>query len=135
MHEASLAQALLDLALKHAGGHRILVLTVRVGALSGVVTDSLSFYLDFLTQGTSAKGAVVHYERAPVQMECKRCGSEACVEEWRGLPGNEVVYLALQRGCAVCEGEELKIVGGYEFQLVDIEVNDRTPAFQEDERH
>jgi len=125
MHEASLAKALLDLAQKYAEGHRILVLNVRVGALSGVVTDSLDFYLEFLARGTPAEGAEVRYEYAPVRMECKDCGAEVSLEEWRDLPGHEAVYLALQRGCPVCGSEALKIVGGYEFQLLAIEVDER----------
>ena len=57
MHELSLAQALLDLAQKNAQGKRILALRVRVGALSGVVTDSLSFAFEMISRGTPAEGA------------------------------------------------------------------------------
>ena len=132
MHEASLAKALLDLALKHAEGHRILVLRVRVGALSGVVADSLSFYLEFLARDTPADGATVQYEHGPVQMQCKNCGAQVPLEEWRNLPGHEATYLALQSGCSACGRGDLRITGGYEFQLLDIEVDDRAPVTEED---
>ena len=131
MHEASLAKALLDLALKHAQGRRILVLNVSVGALSGVVSDSLDLYLEFLAKGTLAEEAAVRYQHAPVRMQCKDCGVGASLDEWRELPGNEVVYLSLQRGCSACGSKDLKIVGGYEFQLLDIEVDDRDQVLDE----
>ena len=133
MHEASLAKALLDLALKHAEGRRILVLNVGVGALSGVVTDSLDLYLEFLTEGTLVEGAEVRYQHVPVRMQCKDCGVAKSLDEWRELPGNEVVYLSLQQGCVACGSKDLKIVGGYEFQLLDIEVDDRDPVVDEAE--
>ena len=133
MHEASLAKALLDLALKHAEGRRILVLNVGVGALSGVVSDSLDLYLEFLSKGTMAEGAAVRYQHAPVRMQCKDCGVAKPLDEWHELPGNEVVYLGLQQGCSACGSKDLKIVGGYEFQLLDIEVDDRVPVAGEAE--
>ena len=121
MHEMSLAQAMLDLAAKHANGQRILALKVRVGALSGVVTDSLQFAFDLISRDTLAEGAKLDFQFVPVRMACKSCGQEVPTAEWEGLPGNEAVYRALERGCA-CGSKELKIVGGFDFQLVEIEV-------------
>jgi hydrogenase nickel incorporation protein HypA/HybF len=123
MHELSLAQALLDLAQKNANGRRILSLKVRVGALSGVVTDSLAFAFEMISRGTSAEDARLEFEHVPVRMICKQCGQAVATGEWDDLPGNEVVYRALERGCA-CGGQELSIAGGQEFQLVEIEVRD-----------
>ena len=125
MHEMSLAQAMLGLAEKHAGGQRILALKVRVGALSGVVTESLQFAFDLISRGTLAEGARLDFQFVPVRMACKSCGEEVATDEWRELPGNEVVYQALQRGCT-CGSKDLKIVGGLDFQLVEIEVETDT---------
>ena len=121
MHEMSLAQAMLALAQQHAAGQQIVALKVRVGALSGVMTDSLEFSFELLSQGTSAAGARLEYEFVPVQMTCRACGADVPTDEWRELPGNEAVLMALEKGCA-CGCKELKITGGYDFQLVEIEV-------------
>jgi len=126
MHELSLAQSLLDLAVKHAEGHRIASLKVRVGALSGVVFESLEFCFDFVSRGTLAEGARLDFEFVPVRMQCKACGAEIPMEATRDQPANEAVYLALERGC-VCGNKDLKVVGGFDFQLVEIEVEDENP--------
>jgi hydrogenase nickel incorporation protein HypA/HybF len=121
MHELSLAQALLDLARKNAQGKRILSLKVRVGALSGVVADSLAFAFEMISRDTPAEGARLDFELEPVVMVCQKCGQRALTDEWNDLPGNEVVYRALERGCA-CGSQELRIAGGQDFRLVEIEV-------------
>ena len=121
MHEMSLAQAMLGLAEKYADGHRILAMKVRVGALSGVVTESLEFAFDLISRGTLAEGARLNFQFVPVRMACKSCGQEVPTDEWQELPGNEAVYRALERGCG-CGSKELKIVGGLDFQLAEIEV-------------
>ena len=120
MHELSLAQALLDRRAR-TRRERILSLKVRVGALSGVVTDSLSFAFEMISRGTPAESARLDFERAPVVMVCQKCGQTTPTEEWNDLPGNEVVYRALERGGA-CGSQELRIAGGQDFRLVEIEV-------------
>ena len=124
MHEMSLAQSLLDLAVQHAGGHPVTKLKVRVGPLSGVVTDSLDFCFGFVSEGTLAEGATLDYDRAPVLLQCKACGAPVPTEEWREHPGHEIVYMATERGCAICGSKELGVAGGFDFQLVEIEVRD-----------
>ena len=124
MHEMSLAQSLLDLAVQHAGGHPITKLRVRVGPLSGVVADSLDFCFGFVSKGTLGEGASLEYERASVLLQCKACGAEVPTDDWAELPGHEVVYLATERGCASCGSKDLRVSGGFDFQLLEIEVRD-----------
>ena len=124
MHELSLAQALLDLAVKHAQGHPIQALRVRVGALSGVVTDSLEFCFDFSSKGTLAEGARLIFEAVPVPLRCRACGAATSTDRYGDRPAYEAVSLALEEGCPICGGKELDIVGGSDFQLVEIEVRD-----------
>lgn len=124
MHEMSLAQSLLDLATEHAGGHPIRSLKVRVGALSGVVIDSLSFCFEFVSQDTLAEGARLIFEHVPVTLVCRSCGAAIPTDEWSDLRPNEAFYLAKERGCA-CGSTDLKIAGGFEFQLVEIEIEDK----------
>ena len=124
MHEMSLAQSLLDLAVQHAGGHPITNLRVRVGPLSGVVTDSLDFCFEFVSEGTLAEGAKLEYESAPVLLQCKACGAQVPTDDWDGHPGHEIVYLAIESGCALCGSKDLRVAGGFDFQLVEIQVRD-----------
>jgi hydrogenase nickel incorporation protein HypA/HybF len=125
MHEMSLAQSLVDLAIKNAGGNPIVSLKVRVGPLSGVVTDSLDFCFDFVRQNTLAENAVIIYDRAPVSIRCKSCSAAVPVEQADGQPGHEIVYQAMEKGCPICGSSSLDVAGGMEFQLVEIEVSDQ----------
>lgn len=125
MHEMSLAQSLLDLAVQHAAGHPIVSLRVRVGALSGVVTDSLDFCFEFLSEGTLAEGAKLLFEPAPVRLQCRSCGAGVSTEGWSEHPGHEVVYLAMEQGCPACGSQDLKVAGGLDFQLIEIEVREQ----------
>jgi len=124
MHEMSLAQSLLDLAVKHAQGQPIQALRVRVGALSGVVGDSLAFCFDFVSKGTLAEGARLILEPVPVPLRCRACGAATTTARHADLPGYEAVSLALEEGCPICGGKALDVVGGADFQLVEIEVKD-----------
>lgn len=55
MHEMGIAQSTLDAVRKEAAlrpGYRVAKIVVRLGDLSGVDTESLSFCFDALVQGT-----------------------------------------------------------------------------------
>ena len=62
MHELALAQGMLDIALEELARHnctRLKLLRVEVGALSGVVCESLSFAFESLVKGTVHEKAVL----------------------------------------------------------------------------
>lgn len=79
MHEVGLMQRTLEIALEHAAQHNaqgICRLAMRVGALSGVVPEALSFAFDVLTRGTIAEGADLEMESVPVTCFCPACEQE-----------------------------------------------------------
>ena len=57
MHELSLSSAIINTAVKHAGGRRVTVVSLRVGRLRQVVPDTLEFYFDFVARDTLCEGA------------------------------------------------------------------------------
>jgi hydrogenase nickel incorporation protein HypA/HybF len=78
MHELGVTQAILDTALRYAqqgGAHKIKALSLRVGALSGVVADSVHFYFDFVSKDTIAEGAQLRIEVVPPRARCQACGA------------------------------------------------------------
>ena len=114
MHELGITQNLLELALKHAeqaGAKRIVRLNLIVGEFSSVGDDSVQFYWDFLSRGTIAEGAELHFERVPGELECLLCGH-------RFRPNGED-YI-----CPHCAGTRVVVAGGEEFRLESIEVED-----------
>ena len=78
MHEMSIAQSLLDIIFQESQTHqvkRVIAVTLKVGELSAVETESLRFCFELIAQGTLVEGARLEIERVPVTCRCKGCGA------------------------------------------------------------
>jgi hydrogenase nickel incorporation protein HypA/HybF len=67
MHELSIAASMVEIACEEAkrhGGGRIEVVYLRLGALAGVVKDSLLFCWELACQETGAEGSRLEIEDA-----------------------------------------------------------------------
>ena len=76
MHELSITENILEIALRHAekaGCVRVTDLFLVIGDLSSVVDDSVQFYWDFVSEVTVAEGAKLHFRRIPAEFQCKGC--------------------------------------------------------------
>lgn len=113
MHELSIARAVLaeaeDAARAH-GADRIAVLRLRIGALSGVVPEALSFAWEIAAEGSLAEGSRLEIERVPVAVHCPACDAE------RELP------TVTRFRCPVCDLPTGAIVRGRELELASIEI-------------
>ena len=123
MHEMSVTQGVLNMALEHAQGRRITDIYLQVGRLSPVVPTSVELFFDYLSKGTLAEGARLHFEIAPIEMTCTECGRQADLSEWADLAPQFVMVKAFERGCA-CGSKRLKVTGGVAFGLVSLNVED-----------
>ncbi len=118
MHELSVTQSILEIALRHAesaGAAHITDLNLVVGQLSSIVDDSVQFYWDMISQGTPAEGSRLHFRRVAIELLCQACGH-------RYEPASEDL------ACPACSSIRVKIVAGEEFYLESIEVEADTPA-------
>ena len=114
MHELSITQSLVDLVLEHAaraGGGRVTDVHLRLGSLSSVVADSVQFYWDIFTQGTSAAASQLHFLHIPARFNCKECGHEF-------VPAGE------NFDCPSCAGAHVRLIAGDDFQLEAIDVEE-----------
>ncbi len=112
MHELSVTESLLNLAVRHAeraGAVRVTDLHLVIGQLSSLVDDSVQFYWDMISEGTICEKARLHFERIPAKFRCLDCN-----EEYQ-LPGELIA-------CPRCNGENLKVVSGDEFRLDHMDV-------------
>ncbi|HEM60912.1 MAG TPA: hydrogenase maturation nickel metallochaperone HypA [Chloroflexi bacterium] len=112
MHELPVTQGMLSIALEHANkahATRITDINLVIGELSGIVDDSVQFYFDFISQGTPAEGAVLHFERIPAQFRCREC---------------QATFSPTNRNwvCPQCGQWKVEIVAGREFYVESIEV-------------
>jgi hydrogenase nickel incorporation protein HypA/HybF len=112
VHELSITQSLLELALDHgrkAGGGRIERLHVVIGELSTMVDDSVAFYWDLISQGTAAEGAELVFERIPAELGCNRCGCRYQLSQ-------------SQLACHSCGSTDISILAGDELLLKSIDL-------------
>jgi hydrogenase nickel incorporation protein HypA/HybF len=105
MHELSIAEAVVNVVMKHARGRRVLRVELKVGHLRQVVPSSLQFAFQLLTSGTTLDGAVLAIEEVPARGACRRCAVETTMTQF-----------PLQ--CSSCGDLDLEIVAGEEL-LVD----------------
>ena len=113
MHELSLMQETLSIAIAHARrerAQRIHRLTMRVGALSGVVPDALQFAFGVLTRGTMADGAELHIETVPIVGHCTTCAQEFETADLLGA-------------CPRCGEPATQLRHGRELELGSLEVS------------
>ena len=120
MHELSVTESLLNLALQHLPnqpGTRIKKLYIVVGQLSSIVDDSVQFYWDSIAQNTPAAGAELNFRRLPAEFLCLRCNNRYPLlnEEW---------------ACPFCGSLQVKVISGEEFYLeaIDIEEPSYSPT-------
>ncbi len=118
MHELSVTQSILEIALRHAesaGAAHITDLYLVVGQLSSIVDDSVQFYWDMISQGTLAEGSQLHFRRIATELLCQDC-------DHRYKPSGDDL------ACPACSSIHVKVVAGDEFYLESIEVEADTPA-------
>ena len=112
MHELSIVESLLTVALEHAEraeATRFLKVYVVVGDLSGVVEESMDFYFSFLTENTIAAGARLVFTHSPARLRCRKCDTVFSAGEF-------------DLHCPNCQEQEVDIVAGRELYIETIEV-------------
>ena len=113
LHELSVALNLIEGVQETAareGIDRIIAVHVRVGALSGIAPDALTFSWELATAGTLAADSALKIEPVPLVVFCERCEAERSPRAASGLI------------CPECGAACPTIVHGRELQLVAMEV-------------
>jgi hydrogenase nickel incorporation protein HypA/HybF len=114
MHELSIARDILDIVRQNIPPGNITnvrIVRMRIGAMAGVVPDSLEFCFQTLAQGTPVEGAELIMERIPLIVRCEACGSESTI--------NETFFI-----CPLCKSQDLTITSGKELEVSEIEVEE-----------
>ncbi len=112
MHELAVTQSILEIALRHAETKQALRIThlfIVMGEWSSTVDDSIQFYWDMISDGTIAKGAILHFNRIPVEIICINCGHSY-------KPNSRELL------CPKCASTKIKVKTGEEFYLESIEI-------------
>ena len=111
MHELSIATAVLNTALKHAGDRPVTLVSVRAGRLRQVVPASLKFYFEIVARDTGCERAQLELTEIEVRLHCSDCQ-----HEW------EPAIPAFR--CPRCESGKIRVVAGEEFEVDYIEIEE-----------
>ena len=104
MHELAIAESVVETVAQRLPGAKVTCVCLEVGALSGVVPDSIRFCFDLATEGTGLAGARLEITEPPARCRCRACGAEF-------QPDSPIVLCPCgSPDVAVLAGEELKIV-------------------------
>jgi hydrogenase nickel incorporation protein HypA/HybF len=104
VHELAIAESVVETVTHRLPGAKVTCVCLEVGALSGVVPDSIRFCFDLATEGTGLAGARLEITEPPARCRCRACGTEF-------QPDSPVVLCPCgSPDVAVLSGEQLKIV-------------------------
>jgi hydrogenase nickel incorporation protein HypA/HybF len=111
VHELSLSGAIVNTAVKHAGGRKVSLVSMRIGRLRQVVPDTLDFYFGFVARDTLCEGARLELEIVPAVLAC-----DGCEREW------EVDFPDFR--CPTCGQGGVRVISGNEFEVESIDVEE-----------
>ena len=114
MHELSIAQSLLSIIEQEAAPYKnakVIGIKLRIGRLSGVVTDALQFAFEVISKGGLAEGAYMDIEEVPIEIRCNRCNKTFIAED---------PYMF----CPHCDGLDVEMISGRELDIKEIEIDD-----------
>ena len=111
MHELSIADAIVQIALRHAGGRPVTAVEVSIGHLRQVVPSSLQFSFELLCSGTPLEGARLEMHEIAPRGRCRECDTES---EWNDFPLR----------CAQCGELDVELLAGDELTVDALELEE-----------
>jgi len=118
MHELGIASSIVDranAACERNGGARVTKVGVRIGEISGVDVDALTFAFESLCKGTAMEHVVLDVEYCKRRQRCNACATEFEPESFVTT-------------CPTCRGDDSECVAGKELDVVFVEIEDEPCA-------
>ncbi|MBU1626367.1 hydrogenase maturation nickel metallochaperone HypA [bacterium] len=113
MHEVSIAQNIINqvesILADNKGNKKVKKVFIRVGKLSCVIPNNLSFIFNILTAETPMSDAKLEIEIVQVLCKCQRCESSFEIKE------NGFV-------CPHCNSYDIEVISGRELLIDKVEV-------------
>jgi hydrogenase nickel incorporation protein HypA/HybF len=116
VHELSMMQSILDIALEYAvknNAKKITKIYLEIGELSGIIPEWMQRYFDFVSEGSIAEKAELVIERIPAKIKCKSCDKKF------SYTNNNCNFRCPDCGA----GSEIEILSGREYFMKSIEVD------------
>ena len=112
MHELSIVANLFEILeekAKEKKAKKIVLVKLKVGALSGVDPEFLETAFNIYKEDTIAAESKLEIEEVPLKIRCQKCGAEIVKDDF--------VFI-----CEKCDSRELKTLSGTELLLEKIEL-------------
>ncbi|MBE3091270.1 MAG: hydrogenase maturation nickel metallochaperone HypA [Candidatus Atribacteria bacterium] len=112
MHEGSIAQNLLTIALEKAKEYKantITLIRVKIGEFTGVNQAALEFAFNNFSQGTIAEEASLKIILSPLLGKCRECNKIFEIKKDHFI-------------CSKCQSLEIDIISGEDLYIEDIEI-------------
>jgi len=113
MHELSIANSIVEIATaaaKRQQAAHVNTVYLRLGPLSGVVSDALRFSYEIVCEGTPLAGSNLVIEELPVVVHCAACEAQRTVDS--------IQYLR----CPMCGAPTPEVVQGRELEVTALEI-------------
>jgi hydrogenase nickel incorporation protein HypA/HybF len=113
MHELSIAQNIINIVRAEMRRYDAKILKsvrLEIGAMSSVVSDSLSFCFDALISDTEFEGARLIIDIIPLHGICAGCDIEFEIKDYCFK-------------CPFCMGRDITTVSGRELSIVEMEID------------
>ena len=108
MHELSVTQSILEIALDYATRNqatRIVEIHLQIGEISDFDDEWIQRYFDFVSKGTIAEGAKLRITRIPAQLQCQTCSFIFPLD------------VHLEYPVPSCQSKDTHLISGREFRL------------------
>jgi hydrogenase nickel incorporation protein HypA/HybF len=112
MHEGSIAQNLLTIALEKAKEYKantITLIRVKVGEFTGVNQAALEFAFGNFSKGTIAEKASLKMILSPLLGKCRKCNKVFEIKKDNFI-------------CSKCHSLDIDIISGEDLYIEDIEI-------------
>jgi len=76
VHELSITRNIVTIVAEHAHGRPVRRVVLEIGALSGVMAESVAFCFDVVAKGTALEGALLEIRQISGLGKCNTCGRE-----------------------------------------------------------
>jgi hydrogenase nickel incorporation protein HypA/HybF len=108
VHELAITEGLVDAVTERLPGQRVTCVRLEIGALSGVVADSVRFCFDLVTEGTDLEGAALEISQSPAECHCRVCGGDF-------EPDGPLAMCP-------CGSAEVTVLTGQDFKITSVQV-------------
>jgi len=108
VHELAITEGIVDAVTERLPGATVTCVRLEIGAMSGVVADSVRFCFDLVTEGTSLQGARLEINQLAARCHCRICGSDF-------EPDGPIALCP-------CGSAEITVLAGQDLKIISVQV-------------